>query len=499
MKKTSKLLILGSIFVASSCFLTGCNKDNFDGLTINFWHTFGKTVEDGIIAKANDFAAKVLKQEGVKLRIKMTNRGGYDDLKGEITKAFAVSGNPTITVAYPDHVADYFEAEATPGQFVVNMEDFVYDDEVGLGKEAYLGDEYGADDIIECYLRESTSYTREGFYSMPFLKSTEVMLYNFDLVKKAMPFYQPDVTQDDDIKALMNDLTWEDFMEFCEIIKDHKNEICSTLEVPAYYDSDSNLFITQMFQNGYTYDGIDDSGHGFIGFDGLVDNPTDDQERSYEGALDLLKQYKAWYNKGLFTTKGINGQYSSYYFTPQKTMFAIGSSGGSGYSFPATSEFRVEACKVPLAPKPAGMKDNMLYVSQGPTLCLLNNATLQKDGTNDKAVLYGWKFIKYLTNGKVNAQICTNNSEGYMPIRNSAYTTTEFIEFMASKTEYVKVARVIVEDIDNHYFVSHAFKGSATLRDQCGGAFADIMKSDGSASSIKNYLDKAITQTHLKM
>ena len=238
----------------------------------------------------------------------------------------------------------------------------------------------------------------------------------------------------------------------------------------------------------------------YIGFNGLPkNNPTPEQIAEYEWTQGMLKEYKEWYNKKLFTTKGVEGVYSSNWITTKKSIFAIGSTGGSGYSFPATNEFTLGACMVPYS------NNNPVYVTQGPTLTVLNNINMIKAGTNDDAVKYAWKFIKYLTNEKVNADLCTTNSEGYVPVRTSAYSTTEFINFLNSKTQYVLVAKVIVEDMQHNYFSTPAFKGSANLRDQVAGCFADVMKlsktlsDDDLEAAIKVILDRTIDQSVPKM
>lgn len=501
MKKPIKFMCLGAILVGGLSAVTSCGggESEFKGLTINFWHTFGHTVADGLQKYANTFANLIKKEENVDIRIKLTYKGGYDDLKGEVTKNLATGSNPTIAVAYPDHVADYFAAEETPGEYVVNLEKYASDPEIGFGTEAFLGDTAGADDFIEKFYEESTSYSRKGVYSIPFLKSTEALLYNFNLVKKAMPYYDPSCIEDDDIKEKMNNLTWNEFMEFCQIIMENKTQISTKIEVPCAYDSDGNLFITQMFQRNIPYAGIDDSGKAYIGFNGKATNPTSEQTKAYADTQAMLKEYVDWYKDGLFTTKGVYGQYSSYLFTQQKCLFAIGSTGGSGYSFPSTKEFTTEASVVP-----PYSKSNAVYVTQGPTLTIMNNAKMKSSGTNDKAVKYAWKFVKYITNPVVNATICTTNSEGYMPVRQSAYNTKQFTDFMASDTEYVKVAKVVVNEIDGSYFNAKVFKGSATLREQVGGCLADCLKINKSSESeikaaIKGYLDTAIDNTTMKM
>ena len=487
---SSALLVMGAMSSLTSC------GDDFNGITINFWHTFGQTVLNGFEDSARDFARLVKENENVDVRVVFKYKGGYDDVLSDTKKEFSTGGNPTIAVAYPDHVADYFACESTPGQYVVDLTSYANDPEIGFGKESYLGDHYGFDDFVKSFRDECTGYAREGMYSVPLLKSTEVMLYNMDLVKEALKIIQeqPDITYDD-VTSYMNDLTWEEFMDFCELIVEHKTEISTKLEVPCVYDSDGNLFITQLYQNDidYAYAGPNPNS-GIIGFD-VSNSPTAEQTAARNKVNSLMKKYKTWFDKGLFTTKGVMGQYSSYYFTPGKTMFAIGSTGGSGYSFPSSSEFKVGACKVPYN------NNNPLYVSQGPTLTVLNNVNLQRAGTNDETVKYAWKFVKYITNEEVNAKQCVINSEGYIPVRESAYNTTEFTNFMKSDTSYVVVTKTIIEDINGRYLFTPVFQGSAALRNEMAGAVADILKlpKNPSIADINAIIERAVGQANGKM
>ena len=67
------------------------------------------------------------------------------------------------------------------------------DANIGFGKEGYLGDEYDASDFVPAYLEEGQQYIRQGTYSLPFLKSSEVMFYNIQGVNKAMTYYDSSI------------------------------------------------------------------------------------------------------------------------------------------------------------------------------------------------------------------------------------------------------------------------------------------------------------------
>ena len=492
MKKPIKLILATSLLGISTGALTGCG-DNFNGLTINFWHTFGKTPADAIEAKAKDFAKLVQDNEGVKLRVKFTYKGGYDDMVGLVNKSFTSGETPTIAVAYPDHVADYFAAEKTPGQYVVDLSKYINDASIGFGKEAYLGDNHGADDFVQSFYEEGSSYSREGIYSLPYMKSTEVMFYNKELLQKAMIEIGSAYTSEAEIEEYLSEITWDEFMDLCQEIVDanDQGQIKSGLVAPAFYDSDGNFIISKMFQNNIAYASVNANGKGIIDFNGVATDsftPSESQTQNYNKLINMVKELKAQYDKGLFVTKGTFGKYGSNEFTGQRTIFSIGSSGGAGYNFPSTKEFHVGICKVPAS------NNNPLYVSQGPSLCILNTTS----SDNDNLVKYAWKFLKYITNDQVNAELCVNGSEGYIPVRQSAYNTSLFVNFMKNGEEYAKTAETVIHGIDGNYFNAKVFQGSAALREYLKGALADALLAQ-QGMTVEQAINNAISETIKRM
>lgn len=477
--------------------LAACSQTKYDA-TITFWHTFGKGPTDSIEAQAKKFTKLVKENEGLNIQIKFVYKGAYTDVLSNVTKSFASGETPTIAVAYPDHVADYFAAETTPGQYIVNLDKFINDPVVGFGKESYLGDKHGADDFVEAFLAEGQNYSREGTYSLPYMKSSEIMFYNKNAVRAFIQDYDSDVQTDEDIENFMNNITWDELMEFCEVIKsvnDSEHRFPS-LEVPCFYDSDGNFIVSKMFQEEIAYSSLTENGSGRIDFNGYATGsftPDADQITNYNKVVELLKEYNGLYNDGLFTTKGIFGEYGSNNFTQQKTVFSIGSSGGAGYNFPSTSTFEVGICTVPAS------NNNPLYVTQGPTLTMFNSAKLSKED-NDKTTLYAWKFLKFITNEDTNSDLCINGSEGYIPVRESAYSTQTFLDFMEHGEKYAKTADTVIHGIDGRYLNTTVFKGSATLRTEMAGCFADVMRlSNPTDEQIKTILNRAISNTVQKM
>ena len=456
-------------------------------VTVKFWHTFGQTVVDGLKAKIEAFSKLVKEQEGVDVTIDLKYQGGYDDIAKKIADGYAVMNTPTIAVAYPDNVADYIEVgKSANAEYVVNLDKFIKSNEVGFGKEKWLGDKYDEEDFIEDFYAEGSAYTLEGTYSLPFLKSTEIMFYNMDILVDVMRTYKPEFNNSKTkIKEYMSRLTWDDFITLCTYVKTDimVKPDYNVLEVPMWYDSDANLFVTKMYQNKIPYSSIE-NGKGKIGFkDGENFNKT----------VDMLDSFRQLYADGIMLTKGIKNTYGSDYFTGEKCLFSIGSSGGSGYNFPQADAFELGVCRVPAS------NNNPLYVSQGPTLAMFNDRGLSPE-VNEATQLYAWKFMKYITNGQVNAEICVNGSEGYVPVRHSAYETAFFQEFMEEGERYAMCYKVVVDDVnsDAGYLVSPAFKGSAALRDECGSLLTAALNA-ANKEAIPALVNTCVNNAALKM
>ena len=470
---------------------TSTQKQVEGKVTIKFWHTFGQTVVDALKSKIESFKKLVKENDGVDVEVDLKYQGGYDDIAKLIYDGYSVMNSPTIAVAYPDNVSDYIEIGKSAGNdFVVDLDKFISSKDVGFGREKWLGDEKDEDDFVEEFFEEGSSYTQPGTYSLPFLKSTEIMFYNLDLLIEVMKGYKPEFNSSKiQIQNYMSSISWDEFMDLCSYAKDYINadrqRFGDSFELPMWYDSDANYIITKMFQNNVPYSSIDANGKGKIEFS--------QGSQAYNQVIDLLDEARVNFANGLFTTKGIKNTYGSDFFTNEKCLFSIGSSGGSGYNFPQADAFELGVCRVPAD------NDNPLYVSQGPTLTMFNDRGLSQE-QNDIIQLYAWKFMKYITNGRVNAELCVNGSEGYVPVRYSAYETRFFQEFMEEGERYAMCYKVVVNDVNRNggYLVSKAFKGSATLRDECGSMLTASLNAS-SKNDLSTILDRAINNAKLKM
>lgn len=460
----------------SSSVLDDSKEDSSDKVEFSFWTTFGQSNGEALQKKADEFSAIIKKKQGVDVTVKLEYQGNYSDMLDKITKGFAIGNTPTIAIAYPDHVANYLSV--SNGSLVYNIDDYINDPEIGFGAQDYLGDKtgtsvYDSDDFVEAFLDEGTHYAKQGTYSLPLMKSSEVMFYNKQAVANAFRLYRPDIVSEDQRDEFLATMSWDQLMDLAKVALDNKDKVLSTLTSPVWYDSDANFIISKMYQENIAYSSIGSDGIGRIEF-------KDGQARA-----DL----EAWMTKtkkeaddGLLTTKGMKGTYGSDAFKKGQVIFEVGSSGGTGYNSPDGAGFDVGIVRVP------ANNNNPLYVTQGPTMTFLRSSRLT-DEQNDKKMRYAWQFAKYITNPAVNDFLCIYGSEGYLPVRYSAYETNEFLEFMDGGEIYAQSADVLINDIDGHYLNSDVFVGSAQLREQIGGALTQALLG---SKSVSEALDDAI-------
>jgi len=471
MKKTNYLAISTMAVALLVGGLTSCGGGKTDkGIVIKFWHTFGDTVETAVQKKVDNFISLVKKNEGVDVKVELEYKGGYSDIKKQVETALSSGDVPTIAVAYPDHVASYIKKQGGVSEkYVVNLQNFVDDPNLTFGTDDYLGDNQGIDDFHATTLHEGSNYVIDGMYSLTLMRSTEAMTYNETIVKDGLEYFNDEfyeekykkTLQEGEVATYLNDCPFEELMEFGRIIYEHKNDIgCVDLEYPVLYDSDGNLFITDLIQNGVKYASFDETTK-----QGKIDFEAGEDRTKAEALVNKLKEY---YDAHLFATKGTMGEYSSNYFKEGKAVFVVGSTGGSGYTFPEAGSFDVGVARVP------NLGKDRKYVTQGVNLTML---TYPNRAHANELKVYGWKLLKYLTSTGVNVDLCVNGSEGYMPVRDSCQETTQWQNFLKGGTNYAMVAKVVNNiNSETEYLYTPAFPGSAELREQCGGIITSVLK-----------------------
>ena len=407
----------------SSEFVTKDNLPEFDTtnpVKIQFWHTMGdnlQTALNGIITRFN--------VEYPNITVEHTQVGGYPEVRDSVLKTIPVDATPHLAYCYPDHVALYRDARA-----VEVLDEYITDSRYGFTKEQ-------KDAFVPGFYEEGRTFGDGKMYSLPFVKSTEVLFYNKTEFAK---------------KGYEVPTTWDELWALCEQIKkDYPNSI------PLGYDSEANWFITNAEQNGYTYTSTDTS-HGAAGH--FLFN--------VKGNRDFVADLKTKYDKGLFTTETMYGAYTSGLFTATQnaSLMGIGSTGGASYQY--SKNFEADIAQIPQTPggKPA-------VISQGPSICMLSKQDKQEE-------IAAWLFLKFLTTD-VESQAAFAKASGYIPVSTAAQNSEDYKTYLAGASGTSKdgikalAAKVAVEQSDK-YFTSPTFVGSSQARDEVGNIIVNVLK-----------------------
>lgn len=403
-------------------------------ITITFWHAFGKEKEDYLKKYAEDFMAMY-----PNITIEMASQGGYNDLRSKVGTSIIAGNQPTMTIAYPDHVVSYLQADA-----VENLDEYISHPKYGTD----------LDDYIEAYVNENRSYDKTGrLYGLPFNKSTEVMIYN-------KTFF--------DENDLQVPTTWEEVEAIARIVKE---KYTKEDEFGFAYDSAANMFITLTRQWGGKYTDIDQNGNGLL----LFDNPQ---------TKAMLKYFTDLQSENLVTLPSSWQQdYASEPFKNQKVFMTVGSTAGITHNIPSDNAFELG-----VAPIPQKDPNNKYVIQQGTNIIIMKKASPQEK-------LAAWLFTKYLTGKEVTTDWAIKT--GYLPVRYSAVNSQEYQDFLDYENEtdlkkkYTAMCAVAAFQQQGYMFVDQPFIGSSRVRDQVDALIIRVVVGK---ADIQKAIDDALAE-----
>lgn len=338
-------------------------------ITIEFWHVYGQEKEALLLDYIYEF-----EQLYPNITVNATSQGGYDDLRNKTILAMSAGNTPTMLVAYPDHVAGYLNGDA-----VIPLDDFIYDEQWGIDVE----------DFIPSYIEENRQYQGGFMYSLPYSKSTEMMVFNKTV------FEANGITIPTD-RALS-------FTELESYVSTMVGDGVNQCEYLINYDSSANFFINnvRMWDGGYT------NSSGEI----LVDN---DNTRA------MLAYVKSKFENNMIALPiAWDQQYGSANFIAGDACMTVGSTAGIGYNIPGPGTFEVGVAPIPQW----DLENHPSAVQQGP-----NVAIMKGDHISSAEQLAAWLFIKYITEAEQTAK--WSMLTGYLPVRISGYESDVYQEFL---------------------------------------------------------------------
>ena len=419
---------------------------------ITFWHSANRTLSSLLQNKVDEFEKLYETKNKVEIEVELVAFPGYEALDEEIISGFESGHYPTIAVTYPSYIADYLAYENSESNLVYNLEDFFDDPKIGFDKEKEFNPSLkGINDFVPAYIEENSRYIKEGTYSLPFMKSTEALFYNADLLKEVLKDY---LLEDvDDLNAYINTLTRNDFVDLLHYVNEDKEKY--DLSVPLAFDSDSNFFITQAFQRNAPYVSLN-NGKVSIDFNNTK-------------TKNMLDDLKACFDDGLFETFKSSGNYNgSGSLSAGWSLFSICSTSSVGWL--SGTSFEIGVSKIPSYTK---NEEYAKYISQGPSIAMFKNNVLS-DEINDSRAKIAWSFMKYLTSEDVNVEVCTSLSN-YIPVRESSYTSANYLTYLSSSDITSRTAKVVVEEINGDFFNYPVFSGVDKVNREMGNLLNRVL------------------------
>lgn len=464
MKKISRLL-LSLLSVAS---LVGCtNSTKPSGTTssggmddvgkagdkeIQFWHCIGHDKMRNLTTIIDKFNNEHASSDGYYVKAYQI-AGSYDNLHDAVKTKLNAGYVPSITMGYPDSFAEYIGSNGENSSKILKLDSFISEDTT-----------FNQSDFVTEYYNEGTGYQYEGTYSLPLYKSTEVMYYNKTMFESSA-FYKAhkDETYGSYNAKLGDPSTW-DWDTLTYVASQIQEENKNTADFHALgYDSDSNLFISQMAQREIPYTSATTSGSSDaekkMSHFKFCDSTGTPNATLVSFATEIYNLTTA----GTLVTQGSYGSYASDLFKKKKVMFTIGSTGGSAYNEP-NGAFTAGLTKVP------AYHNNAKYIMQGPSLCFFNT----KDTAKEKVA---WEFYsKYVADATLNCNLALENS--YDPVKTASYETTSYTEWTSmgvtsdGKDDVTAslAYRIpnLTKTLKDNYMTSPVFIGSSTARTEIG-------------------------------
>ncbi len=448
-----------SLLMACCLFVSGCHGaqakaafaipetlDESRPIEITFWakNDTNKN-QTAVYKKAIEDFEKLY--PNIKVNLKLYT--DYGKIYNDVITNIATGTTPNVAITYPDHIASYIQQDGV----VVGLDELMADEKYGLGGSELKFDGPDADELVGAFVEEGVINGTQ--YAMPFMRSTEALYINKNLVEK-LGYTIPDVVTWDWIWEVANAAAATKGADGVYSVNGQKTLI------PFIYKSTDNMMIQLLRQQDAGYS--DEEGNIEI----FNDTTSEDLKKIAQETKD-----------GAFSTFKVSG-YPANLLNASQTLFAVDSTAGatwmgahaplSDISPDAFTEFETV-----VRPVPQVNTDEIEMISQGPSMAIFG-----KDDPQE--VLASWLFAQYLMSNE--AQIGYAKTEGYLPITEKALNDPEYQDYLSKagidNDEHYSVkidaARLLMDNLD-HTFTTPVFNGSASLRNAAGELIEDVVRS----------------------
>ena len=478
--RNGKMVLLAALVLLAGMLLSACHGtvdkdaagksalstvplylDETKKIELNFWaKNDSNKVQTAVYTKAIEDFEKLY--PNVKITLKLYP--DYGRLFNDVITNISTDTTPNVCVTYPDHIATYLTGE----NVVLPLDDWMADPRFGLGGSDVKFDGPDQGEIVPEFLQECVLDGK--VYALPYVRSTEALYINRDLVEK-LGYTVPDVA------------TWDFIWEVSEkaMEKDAEGNFAvngQKVMIPFIYKSTDNMMITMLKQLGAPYT----TEQGEV----LLFNDT---------TAGLLKEIYTHAASRAFSTFAISS-YPGNFLNAGQCIFAIDSTAGAtwmGSSAPMQDihSNQLVPFTMEVRPVPQFDPEHPQMISQGPSICVFNKA-------NSQEVLASWLFTQYMLTNEV--QLGYAETEGYLPVTTKAQDSPEYRDYVSRKGEdnqdhyFAKIeASELLRSHTADTFVTPVFNGSASVRSAAGQLIEEVTKG---ARRKKEMNDDFIRETY---
>ena len=386
----------------------------------------------------------------------------YGRIFNDVITNIATDTTPNVCITYPDHIAAYLTGE----NVMLPLDDWMADPRFGLGGSEVRFDSPKQEEIVPEFLNECILNGK--YYALPYMRSTEALYINKELVEK-LGYEVPDVP------------TWDFIWEVSEKAMEKDGDGLFKVNgqkvmIPFIYKSTDNMMITMLKQLDAPYS----KDNGEV----LIFNDT---------TAGLLKEVYSHAKTRAFSTFAISS-YPGNFLNAGQCIFAIDSTAGAtwmGSSAPMLDIHKEQVVPFTTLVRPIPQYDpgHPQMISQGPSICVFNKPDSQE-------TLAAWLFAQYLLSNEV--QLGYAETEGYLPVTLKAQQSPEYLDYLSRKGENnqeyydikIEASELLMHNTQNT-FVTPVFNGSASLRSAAGQLIENVCKSARRKEEMSDaYLEK---------
>ena len=386
----------------------------------------------------------------------------YGRIFNDVITNIATDTTPNVCITYPDHIATYLTGE----NVMLPLDDWMADPRFGLGGSEVRFDSPKQEEIVPEFLNECVLNGK--YYALPYMRSTEALYINKELVEK-LGYEVPDVP------------TWDFIWEVSEKAMEKDGDGLFKVNgqkvmIPFIYKSTDNMMITMLKQLDAPYS----KDNGEV----LIFNDT---------TAGLLKEVYSHAKTRAFSTFAISS-YPGNFLNAGQCIFAIDSTAGAtwmGSSAPMLDIHKEQVVPFTTLVRPIPQYDpgHPQMISQGPSICVFNKPDSQE-------TLAAWLFAQYLLSNEV--QLGYAETEGYLPVTLKAQQSPEYLDYLSRKGENnqeyydikIEASELLMNNTQNT-FVTPVFNGSASLRSAAGQLIENVCKSARRKEEMSDaYLEK---------